>query len=137
MKKCVVLLAIGVLFFSERGQAQQVQQPQAQQAPQAQSRPLGSEFAKGMISPVLSVVYFPLKFSYGTLGAILGGVSGGLTGGNVRAAEGLWRPMTGGTYFITPQIIDRERPFLPFDGGEYAQWPRNTIQPTGSMYTQP
>ena len=135
MKKCVVLLAMGMVFFPGASWAQPMQQ--AQPAPQAQRRPLASEFAKGVISPLLSVLYFPLKFSVGTAGAVLGGVSGWLTGGNIRAAEGIWRPMTGGTYFITPQVIDRERLFLPFDGGEYAQWPRTTAQPAGSLYPQP
>jgi len=135
MKKCVVLLAMGMVFFPGGSWAQPMQQ--AQPAPQAQSGPLASEFAKGVISPLLSVLYFPLKFSVGTAGAVLGGVSGWLTGGNIRAAEGIWRPLTGGTYFITPQVMDRERPFLPFDGGEYAQWPRTTPQPAGSLYPQP
>jgi len=134
MKKCVALLALGMLVFPGASWAEQIQQQQPQQM---QSRPLASEFAKGVVSPSLSVLYFPLKASVGIVGAVLGSVSGWLTGGNIRAAEGIWRPMTGGTYFITPQVIDQERPFLPFDGGEYAQWPKHTVQPAGSMYAQP
>jgi hypothetical protein len=133
MRKGVILLAMGVLFFPGASWAEQMQQPPVKQE---QSRPLAPEFAKGVISPVLSVLYFPLKFSVGTVGAVLGGVSGWTTGGNIRAAEGIWRPMTGGTYFITPQVIDRERSFLPFDGGEYAQ-PPSAVAPSGSMYGQP
>jgi len=134
MRKSVVLVAMGMLLFPVAGWAQQMPQPQTQQV---QSRPLAPEFAKGVVSPVASAVYFPLKLAMGTAGAVLGSVSGWMTGGNIRAAEGIWRPMTGGTYFITPQVIDGERAFLPFDGGEYAQWPRNITQPTGSLYPQP
>ena len=131
MRKYLVLLAIGGLFFSRMSWAEEAQ------SQQMQSKPLASEFAKGVVSPVLSVVYFPVKFSVGVAGAILGGVSGWMTGGNIRAAEGIWRPTVGGTYFITPQVLDREHSFLPFDGGEYAQWPRNTVPPSGPMYSQP
>jgi hypothetical protein len=65
----------------------------------------------------MSVVYFPVKFGMGVAGAFLGGVSGFLTGGNDRSAEGIWHPMTGGSYFITPQKMDKEEPFLPLDYG--------------------
>lgn len=133
MRKCLVFLVLGVLCFPVLSWAEQMQQ---QPAKQEQSRPLGPEFAKGVISPILSVLYFPLKFSVGAVGAVAGSVSGWMTGGNIRAAEGVWRPTTGGTYFITPQVIDGEHPFLPFDGGEYAQ-PTARVAPYGSMYGQP
>ena len=131
MRKYLVLVAMGVLFFSGMSWAKDAQQQQTQ------SKPLAMEFAKGVVTPMLSVVYFPLKFSVGAAGAILGGVSGWMTGGNIRAAEGVWRPTVGGTYFITPEVIDRERSFLPFDGGEYAQWPKHAAHPNSSSYVQP
>ena len=131
MRKYLVLLAIGVFLGSGTSWAEEAQ------SQQMQSKPLGTEFAKGVVSPLLSVVYFPVKFAVGTAGAILGGVSGWMTGGNIRAAEGIWRPTVGGTYFITPQVIDREHSFLPFDGGEYAQWPKTATPPDSSMYSHP
>ena len=70
---------------------------------------------------MLSLPYFVTKLTVGVVGAILGGISGWATGGDERAAEGIWRPMVGGTYFITPQIFDGDWPFLPFDGGPYTQ----------------
>jgi hypothetical protein len=131
MGKKLVIVVVGLILMQGVAWAEQLSQE-----PQAQSRSMGSEFAKGVISPVLSVLYFPLKFSVGTAGAVLGGVSGWATGGNERAAQGIWRPLTGGTYFITPQVMDGERPFLPFDGGVYAQPPRYS-GPSGSLYVQP
>jgi len=127
MKKSLILMLVGMLFFSGMSWAEEVQQ-------QPPSKPLAMEFAKGVVTPMLSIVYFPIKFSVGAAGAILGGVSGWATGGNIRAAEGVWRPTVGGTYFITPQVIDREHSFLPFDGGEYAQWPQHAAHPNGSSY---
>jgi len=81
----------------------------------------GGEFARGIAAPVLSAVYFPVKFGVGVAGAFLGGISGFLTGGNDRAAEGIWHPTVGGTYFITPAILEGECRFLPFDYGEEAR----------------
>ena len=96
------------------------------------------EFARSVFAPVLSVVYFPIKLGTGIVGSALGGVSGFLTGGNERAAEGIWHPMTGGTYFITPAVLDGEEPFLPFDYGASApqreappvQTPATNMPPT-------
>lgn len=116
MKRFIVGMVVMGLMFPAAGWAQQTQG--ASQV-QREDRPLGMELAKGVASPILSAVYFPVKFSLGVTGAVLGGVSGFLTGGNERAAEGIWRPWTGGTYFITPQVLDGERPFLPLDGGPY------------------
>lgn len=131
MKKYLVVLAMGVMFFPGKIWAEEMQaQPE-------QRKPLATEFAKGVVSPILSVVYFPIKFSVGAAGAVLGGVSGWMTGGNIRAAEGIWRPTAGGTYFITPQVLDREHSFLPFDGGEYAEWPKHRRQSSDSLLTQP
>lgn len=131
MKTTIISAVLGLLFVQGVSWAEQVSQE-----PQGQNRSMGSEFAKGVASPILSALYFPVKFSVGTVGAVLGGVSGWATGGNERAAQGIWRPLTGGTYFITPQVMDGERPFLPFDGGVYAQPPRSSA-PSGSLYTQP
>ena len=101
----------------------------------AMSQPAGKsesgEYARGLVAPLLSVGYFPVKLVVGVAGAVLGGASGFLTGGNERAAEGIWRPMTGGTYFITPEVLDKERPFLPFDYGSSAP-PRSSAE-----YMQP
>jgi len=95
----------------------------------------GGELAKGIAAPVLSLVYFPVKLVVGITGALLGGISGWATGGNERAAEAIWRPTVGGSYFITPETLDGTKPFLPFDSGPYAQ-PAPAPAPS-STYLQP
>ena len=97
---------------------------------------MGEEFAKGVASPVLSLVYFPVKLAVGIAGGLLGGISGWATGGNERAAEGIWRPTVGGSYFVTPEVLDGSKPFLPFDGGPTAQ-PAPGPAPSGPMSYQP
>jgi hypothetical protein len=137
MKKVVIVLAATMLLWPGVGQTQQTPQPQQ---PQPQARSTASEFGMSWLAPVLSLVYFPVKFCVGGVaGAVLGGVSGWATGGNEQAAEGIWRPMVGGTYFITPQILTGEQPFLPFNGGPYAPPPAGSAPSgsMGSMYTRP
>lgn len=133
MRKWCVMLTVSFVCLSNVGWAQE----QQMQSPQAPPKSMGMEFAKGVASPMLSVVYFPVKFAVGVSGAVLGGISGWATGGNQRAAEGIWRPLTGGTYFITPQVIDGERPFLPFDGDPYVHSASLQGPPAGAGYIQP
>jgi hypothetical protein len=124
MRRLVIALSLCTFLSPGMSLAQQA-------APSMQG-----EFARGVASPVLSVVYFPVKLAVGITGALLGGISGWATGGNQRAAEGIWVPMTGGSYFITPETLDGTKPFLPFDGGPYAP-PAPTPAPSGSMSYQP
>ncbi len=105
---CIGLLGLSLILSSPGWSAAQQQQT---------SRAMSGEFFYGVVSPVLSVVYFPIKFAVGVAGSVLGGVSGGLTGGSERAAQGIWRPTAGGTYFITPDVLSGEEPFRPLDGG--------------------
>src|SRR5262249_42169018 len=127
MKRFIVILAMGVFLVPSPGYGQEVQ---------TSDRPIDVGLAEGIFAPVLSIPYFPVKLAVSIVGGILGGISGWATGGNERAAEGIWRPTMGGTYWITPEIISHERPFLPFDGGPYAPPPSLPPSP-GSTYMQP
>ena len=98
---------------------------------QEQQRSLNTEFAMGWVTSALSVVYFPIKFSVALVGAPIGGVAGLLTGGNERAAEGIWRPTVGGTYFITPEVFEGTEPFLLVDRGVHR--PQGRGERTGGM----
>ena len=92
------------------------------------------EFARSVSAPVLSAVYFPVKLAVSISGAVLGGISGFVTGGSERAAEGIWRPTVGGTYFITPAILAGEQPFLPFDyGANHPPQLHPSVMPGGPM----
>jgi len=102
---------------------------------QQTSRDLAVESSMSVGAAAASIVYFPVKFAVGVVGALLGGFGGFVTGGNERTAEGVWRPLTGGTYFITPDVLEGQQPFLPFDGGPYTGPFADPY--VESMYTQP
>ena len=121
MRRLLVGFLMLVVLTPEVSLAQQVQQS------------TGGELGRSVAAPVLSVVYFPVKLCVGIAGALLGGISGWATGGNERAAEGIWRPTVGGSYFVTPAMLEGKEPFLPFDGGTSAPPPPGTVSP-GSMY---
>ena len=115
MKRLIVALSMAALLWPGVSMAQPT------------SRSMAREAGLGVASSVLSIVYFPIKFAVGVVGAALGGVGGFVTGGNERVALGAWHPLTGGTYFITPEVLERDRPFLPFDGGVSAPPPAGAM----------
>ncbi len=103
-------------------------------APAQEQKPLNSDFATSFLSGVLSSVYFPIKLAVAVAVAPIGGAVGFLTGGNERAAEAIWRPFIGGTYFITPEMLEGSEPFLPV--GRRAHRPQDSPkrQKRGSSY---
>jgi hypothetical protein len=107
MKRLVVGLVVVMLLWPMSSRAEQP------------TPSMASEFGLALFTPLVNAVYFPLKLGVGVAGAALGGISGWATGGNERAAEGIWRPMTGGTYWITPGMMRGETRFMPLNGEPY------------------
>jgi len=66
----------------------------------------GAEFGLAVAASTISVLYTPVRFVYGVVGAALGGFAGGTTGGDMRTAKGIWRPTTEGHYFVRPDYLD-------------------------------
>ncbi len=73
----------------------------------------GAEFALGLASTVLSLIYHPPRMVLGVIGAELGGFGGWATGGDLRTAKALWRPTVEGDYFMRPGHLDGAEPFRP------------------------
>lgn len=123
MRRLILGCTFSLCLWPVLGQTQQVQYTQhSHQMQQTQfgqhvqaKRSRADEMLYGAVSPLASAVYFPFKFTLGTLGSALGGISGFATGGNERAAEGIWWPTTAGRYFITPAVVSGEEPFWPPD----------------------
>ncbi len=66
----------------------------------------GAEFGLAVASSVTSLLYTPVRFVYGVVGAGLGGFAGWSTGGDMRTAKGIWRVTTEGHYFMRPDYFD-------------------------------
>ncbi len=53
-----------------------------------------------------NLVYVPVKLVYAGVGAVTGAFGWLLTGGNTDAAKAIWKPSMGGTYVVTPSMLD-------------------------------
>ena len=53
-----------------------------------------------------NLFYVPAKLAYAGIGAVTGAFGWLLTGGNTDAAEAIWKPSMGGTYVLTPSMLD-------------------------------
>jgi len=69
----------------------------------------------GSLTVLSNVVYMPAKLCYSTLGGLTGGVAFALTGGDLQTAETVWVTSMGGTYVITPSMLQGQEP-IAFTG---------------------
>ena len=57
----------------------------------------------------------PAKVTYSLLGGLTGGFAYALTGGDLQTAETVWVTTMGGTYVVTPRMLQGEDP-IAFSG---------------------
>jgi hypothetical protein len=59
----------------------------------------------GALSVGANLGYMPAKLVYATFGAMTGGLAYGLTLGNSQVADTIWGTSMGGTYVLTPRML--------------------------------
>src|SRR6266446_4463312 len=69
----------------------------------------------GTLTVLTNVVYMPAKITYAVLGGLTGGFAFALTGGDLKTAETVWVTSMGGTYVITPSMLQGQEP-IAFTG---------------------
>jgi hypothetical protein len=62
----------------------------------------------GTLTVLTNLIYMPAKLTYATLGGLTGGLALGLTGGDMQTAETVWIVSMGGTYVVTPRMLQGE-----------------------------
>lgn len=82
----------------------------------------GNEVAFALTSALCNVFYTPAKVVVAAVGLSVGAVTAFLTGGNTRSAYAVWVPTAGGTYFLTPEMMNGRAP-IEFFGSDYADRP--------------
>jgi hypothetical protein len=88
-----------------------------------------SSAGMGAASAVATILYFPFKAAFAIGGGIVGGLAYAFSGGNEQAAKSIWDTSLRGTYYISPDHLQGNRPirFLgvadPNDGSEPAPAP--------------
>ena len=69
----------------------------------------------GALTVLSNVLYMPAKLVYATAGGLTGGFAFALTGGDMQTAETVWVTSMGGTYVITPGMLQGQEP-IAFTG---------------------
>ena len=81
-------------------------------APASQSVEGGDASSAGMQAAAgfSTLLYLPLKLAFAITGGIVGGLTYALSGGNEQAAKSVWTTSLYGTYIITPDHLQGNRP---------------------------
>ncbi len=80
--------------------------------PSSESTEGGTASSAGMQAAAVltTLVYFPLKAAFAIGGGIVGGLAYAFSGGNEQAAKSIWDTSLYGTYLITPDHLQGNRP---------------------------
>ena len=72
----------------------------------------GSASSAGMqaAAGVSTLLYLPLKLAFAIGGGVVGGLAYAFSGGNEQAAKSIWTTSIYGTYIITPDHLEGNRP---------------------------
>ena len=84
----------------------------------------------GTLTMLSNVLYMPAKLVYATAGGLTGGIALGLTGGDFDTAEKIWVTSMGGTYVLTPGMIQGQDA-IAFAGTPAASNPTATADTHG------
>jgi hypothetical protein len=69
-----------------------------------------SDAGWGVLAGLSSLVYFPVKAAFAIGGAIVGGLTYAFSGLDEKAAMPVWQTSMYGTYLITPDHLQGNRP---------------------------
>jgi hypothetical protein len=70
----------------------------------------------GALTVFANLGYMPAKLMYAAFGGMTGGLAYALTAGDYQTAETIWDTSMGGTYALTPRMLQGEDP-IAFAGG--------------------
>jgi len=88
----------------------------------------------GALTVLSNVLYMPAKIIYATAGGLTGGFAFALTGGDLQTAENVWVTSMGGTYVVTPGMLQGQEP-IAFTGtpGAPSETPTGTADSRGGL----
>ena len=102
--------------------------------PSSESTEGGTPAGAGMLAAAgfSTLLYFPLKAAFAISGGIIGGLAYVFSGGNEQAAKSIWTTSLYGTYFLTPDHLQGNRPirFLGVADSNDASAPAPAPEPT-------
>lgn len=89
-------------------------------ASSASARDYAGDLGWGTLAMLSNVAYAPAKLVYAVAGGVTGSLAYGLTLGNFDTAENIWHPTLGGSYILTPAMLQGREPvhFSPARGSD-------------------
>jgi hypothetical protein len=88
--------------------------------PRAASAGYLNDAGLGVASALSTFVYAPLKISYAIVGGVFGSMGYLLSVGSLDVAKKIWVPSLGGSYVITPDMLQGDEE-IRFFGSETAE----------------
>ena len=114
MRRMISILMMAVLLSA----ATQVR-AQAEQSLDDNDKPgVAAQLGWGMASFGTNLGYIPAKLLYAFGGGLTGLLAWGVTAGNTEVAKGIFSPSFGGTWAITPEMLQGKEPIY-FNGPSY------------------
>lgn len=106
MKGLAVLLVVALVHLAV------VPVVAAQGAQGTEDATSGSAKGAGLqaASWLATVVYGPFKIAFAVVGGVTGGLTYAFSGGNLDAAKSVWHTSVYGTYVITPEHLQGDKP---------------------------
>jgi len=90
----------------------------------------------GTLTVLSNAVYMPAKLVYATIGGLTGGCAYALTGGDLQTAETVWVTTMGGTYVVTPGMLQGQEA-IAFTGTPGSTPADTTNPPSSTADTRP
>jgi hypothetical protein len=120
MRRIVIALLFAGLLVGGGGWHPVAGQSARDEAPLAEEEEEGpaAMFGWGMASVGTSIVYMPAKLIYAIGGGLVGLMAWGVTAGNSDVAKSILVPAFGGTWVVTPEMLQGREPIL-FIGRSY------------------
>ena len=89
----------------------------------------------GSLTVLSNIGYMPAKIAYATIGGLTGGLAYALTLGDLGTAETIWVTSMGGTYVITPRMLQGEDA-IAFSGTPSGSATADADQGSGELHEQ-
>jgi len=109
----VLLLALCTITMVPSAWSQESAAPGAPAAPQSSEGTEGgnaSNVGMQIAAGVSTLLYIPFKLAFAIGGGVVGGLAYAFSGGNEQAAKSIWTTSVYGTYLITPDHLQGNRP---------------------------
>jgi hypothetical protein len=106
----VLLLALCTITMVPSAWSQESAAPAPPQSSEGTEGGNASNVGMQIAAGVSTLLYIPFKLAFAIGGGVVGGLAYAFSGGNEQAAKSIWTTSIYGTYLITPDHLEGNRP---------------------------